>query len=238
MPTTLSAAALGFARLPGVNRRPNLAELPGLHTAIGALVCNANMSEEKLNAPMPRYIWYKAVWTPNVLADTCTMMAAKRLDAKWRDDILVPDLVPKDARITELPKNAFSTSEGAGKTGEAQATATAAAAAATAVTTKSKARTGPCSFGCETTTARQPRTGKPQWSSVPSPSPWPDKQPGETLCKKCYDKALALNKRKAMAQAVVAIHADAKRSEEKTPEREQQDMPNPVWNLQTSLMRS
>ena len=161
---------------------------------------------------MPRYIWFKAAWSPNTLADTWTAIAAQRLDAKWRDDVLIPDLVPKDARITPMPEQVSKPKESRvnsrnvdtnGRSDESEKKVT--------PKTKDAARKGPCSFGCQVTTAKQQRTGKQQWNSVPSPSPWPGKQPGETLCKKCYDKALAINRRSAMAQAAVDIHRNAEK---------------------------
>ena len=60
LPQVKSAAATGFAALPGVDRRACLGAFPGLHTALGTLLSFAAASREKLATPMPRYIWCQA----------------------------------------------------------------------------------------------------------------------------------------------------------------------------------
>ena len=47
--------------------------------------------------------------------------------------------------------------------------------------------TGPCIFGCTTSTKANPTSrAKQRWCHVPSPSPWPGVASGEVLCMKCY----------------------------------------------------
>ena len=69
-------------------------------------------------------------------------------------------------------------------------------------------RTGPCTFGC-TTTSRKDRNG-PLWYSVPNPPPLAGLQAGETLCAKCYDWLIA-NKRRRIGREVLAAPAAPRR---------------------------
>ena len=54
-----SAAAAGFARLPGVRRRPCFADRPQTRQALGSMLMYAANSPKKLLEAMPRYIWHK-----------------------------------------------------------------------------------------------------------------------------------------------------------------------------------
>ena len=57
---------------------------------------------------------------------------------------------------------------------------------------KSKARQGPCHFGCLTSAKR--RAGKEVWMSTPTPSPWTNVPTGTTLCSRHYEQALTANR--------------------------------------------
>ena len=50
-------------------------------------------------------------------------------------------------------------------------------------------RSGPCHFGCTTTT--NVRNGVQIWKAPPSPSPWPGVAKTASLCSKCYSKGIA-----------------------------------------------
>jgi hypothetical protein len=63
-----------------------------------------------------------------------------------------------------------------------------------------RARTGPCAFGCSTST--QTKNSKTVWMAVPNPSPWSTVLPGESLCRKCYDRAQRTAKRSRHATAL------------------------------------
>ena len=60
---------------------------------------------------------------------------------------------------------------------------------------------GPCIFGCQTSgkTGALARRSE-RWHAVPSPSPWPGIEPGETLCMKCYAWGVSNPKARAKRQ--------------------------------------
>ena len=85
IPNVRSAAAVGFAGLPGLNRRACMHNFPGLHQAVGALLCNAAASRDKLAAPVPRFMVQGKVGTRHHRGDVdCYRReSAKQAQSRW-----------------------------------------------------------------------------------------------------------------------------------------------------------
>ena len=78
----------------------------------------------------------------------------------------------------------------------------------------SKARQGPCAFGCERSAKR--RAGKQVWMGVPRPNPWADIDDNAVLCSKCYERGLAINRKKPVASPATQMQ-EARPAEEIAP---------------------
>jgi hypothetical protein len=71
---------------------------------------------------------------------------------------------------------------------------------ATRRTSRSVKRSGPCVFGCTTTT--NIRNGVQIWKTLPKPCPWPEISDGSVLCNRCYSKGIALRNRQAAERSM------------------------------------
>ena len=97
--SVIAVAPMGFSSLPGIFRRPCMSDYPGLHTAVGTLLCHAANSPDKLAARMPRYVWFKAQWRHDTLEEMWAHVVARRKQGPPRRDKLVPDLVPHKPKM-------------------------------------------------------------------------------------------------------------------------------------------
>ena len=71
-----TVAPLGFPKMPGVTRRPNFGQWPGLPVAIAAMVKYAKNEPEGLKTRLPRVAWIKHEWTPSVMETSCIAWSA------------------------------------------------------------------------------------------------------------------------------------------------------------------
>ena len=78
----------------------------------------------------------------------------------------------------------------------------------------SRARQGPCAFGCERSAKR--RAGKQVWMGIPRPNPWADIDDNAVLCSKCYERGLAINRKKPVASPATQMQ-EARPAEEIAP---------------------
>ena len=105
LPKVYSAAATGFGTLPGICRRPDLMAFQGLRGALGAMLCYAHASEAKLAARMPRFFWYKPTWKLDSVDEVWCRIAAERAGEAPREDVLKPDLAPRNVTLQQKNKS-------------------------------------------------------------------------------------------------------------------------------------
>ena len=98
LPTT---APLGFPKMPGVSRRPNLGRWPGLAVAISAVIRYAKNEPEGLKTKLPRVTWVKYVWTPSVMGDIMHRLVRKR------------KAMTNNGRCPDMPQRSFRLKKGA-----------------------------------------------------------------------------------------------------------------------------
>ena len=94
LPTT---APLGFPQMPGVTRRPNFGQWPGLTVAIAAVIKYTKSEPEGLKTCLPRVTWIKHEWTPSVMGSIMRDLERKRREIETNGKC--PDMAQRNVRL-------------------------------------------------------------------------------------------------------------------------------------------
>ena len=218
LPTVCSASPVGFPALPGISRRPLIGKFPGVHAALGAMLNYAKMDDQVLDAVMPRYIWIKPAWREDPLLKTWEQLMAIRAGEEPRPDRLITNLqpfqiLPQESKKPNKQEAAQTSEQAQQQQQQQQQQPPPPQQQQQEVKRRRTALQGPCVFGCEATTERS--RGKQVWRRVPTPSPWASMKGGETICRKCYYRAMViLRKKRHDLQEGAEINEQAGRSDD------------------------
>ena len=207
-------APLGFQKMQGLSRRPDLGQWKGLANTVAAMVKFAKAENGALKTKLPRITWIKPCWQPSAMYDIFTKLNNKR--KVLHEQEIHPDMVQRNIRMRSDPSTngakGQSCDASAGRPGGSQEQARGPEGMDLSAhinvqgtvlgdsTRKHVPRQGPCKK-CDSVTTTNIKKGIQVWRNPPMPIPWPDIGPNDALCNRCYFRGMALRKKLAEEQA-------------------------------------